>query len=80
MATPIQSVTSENFQALLKRLSDDELLLLYNTIASFYNSRHHRIEEKSKPIYPKRYIAEDGLPVWDLGFTGTFDREVCYEE
>ena len=54
--------------------------MLYNTVAAFYDSRHHQHEKELEPIYPQRYIAEDGLPVWDLGFTGKFDREACYDE
>ena len=79
METTVQKVTTDNFHALLRRLSDDELLMLYNTVAAFYDSRHHQHEEELEPIYSRRYIAEDGLPVWDLGLKETFNRWECYE-
>lgn len=75
-----KEVSVENFYLMLNKLSKEELAKLFKIVSAFYNNQDLQKEKKLKPIFPKCYPGEDGLPVWDMGFTGEFNREDCYEK
>lgn len=80
MNAQFKTTYMDDFFVLLKKLSDNELYDFYNIVASFYYSRHTHTEKNREQTYPKRFIDDDKLPVWELGFTERFDREACYDE
>jgi len=80
METVKKEVSVDNFYLMLNKLSREELSKLFQIISAFYNNQHLQKKEELRHIFPKCYPGEDGLPVWDMGFSGEFNREDCYEK